>query len=58
MTMTNTKKTILKVVCGLVIAYFAITAIATTGTVVDDKGKPINGAHVVAYWNGNAGLFV
>jgi hypothetical protein len=56
--MTNTKKTILKVVCGLVIAYFAITAIATTGTVVDDKGKPINGAHVVAYWNGNAGLFV
>jgi hypothetical protein len=56
--MTNTKKTILKIVGGLVIAYFAITAIASTGTVVDDKGKPIKGAHIVAYWNGNAGFFV
>jgi hypothetical protein len=56
--MTNTKKTILKILGGLVIAYFAITAIASTGTVVDDKGKPIKGAQIIAYWNGNAGFFV
>jgi hypothetical protein len=56
--MTNTKKTILKIVGGLVIAYFAITAIASTGTVVDDKGKPIKGAHVIAYWNGDTGIAV
>lgn len=58
MTMTNTKKTILKVLGGLLIAYFAVTAIASTGTVVDDKGKPIKGAHVIATWSGNVGLFV
>jgi hypothetical protein len=56
--MTNTKKTILRIVGGLVIAYFAITAIASTGAVVDDKGKPIKGAHVIATWSGNVGLFV
>ncbi len=58
MMMTNTQKTILKIVGGLVITYFAITAIASTGTVIDEKGKPIKGAHIAAYWNGNAGLFV
>jgi hypothetical protein len=58
MTMTNTKKTILKIIGGLAIAYFAITAIASTGTVVDDKGKPIKGAHVIAYWNGDTGIAV
>jgi hypothetical protein len=56
--MTNTKKTILKILGGLVIAYFAITAIASTGTVVDDKGKPIKGAFVTAYWNGDTSIAV
>lgn len=52
------KKTLLKVLGGLVLTYFAITVIASEGIVVDELGKPIKGAHVITYWQGNAGLIV
>jgi hypothetical protein len=52
------KNTLLKVLGGLVLTYFAITVIASEGIVVDELGKPIKGAHVITYWQGNAGLFV
>ena len=47
-----------KIICGLVIAYFALTVIASEGIVVDEQGKPIKGAHVLIVWQGNAGLIV
>jgi hypothetical protein len=52
------KNTLLKVLGGLVLTYFAITVIASEGIVVDEQGKPIKGAHVITYWHGNAGLIV
>jgi hypothetical protein len=52
MTMTKTRKTILSVLGGLVFVYFALSLFTTEGEVVDDKGKPIKGAVVLATWNG------
>jgi hypothetical protein len=52
------KKTLLKIVGGLVLAYFAITVIASEGIVIDELGKPIKGAHVITYWEGTVDLIV
>jgi hypothetical protein len=52
------KNTLLKVLGGLVLTYFAITVIASEGIVVDEQGKPIKGAHVITYWQGDSGLIV
>ena len=51
-TMSRTKKIILKVLGGFVIAYFAVAVLASEGTVVDEKGKPVKGAYIIAYWSG------
>lgn len=56
--MNNTMKTFLKKLGGLAIACFALAACAADGIVVDENGKPVKGAYVVAYWTANVGIAV
>ena len=57
--MTNKQITWLKILGGLTLAYVALSVIASEGTVIDQTtGKPIGGAFVIAYWNGNTGWVV
>ena len=57
--MTNKQITWLKILGGLTLAYVALSVIASEGTVIDQTtGKPIAGAFVIAYWNGNTGWVV
>ncbi len=57
--MTHKQKTWLKSIGGVLLAYFALTVIASEGTVIDQTtGKPIAGAFVIAYWIGNTGFIV
>jgi hypothetical protein len=55
--MTSKQKTWLKILGGLILAYIALSVIASEGTVVDQTtGKPIAGAAIVAFWIGNVGV--
>lgn len=57
--MTHKQKTWLKAIGGALLAYFALTVIASEGTIIDQTtGKPIAGAFVIAYWNGNVNSVV
>lgn len=57
--MTRKQKTCLTVVTGILLAYFALTVVASEGTVTDQvTGKPIVGAFVIVYWNANTGWVV
>lgn len=56
--MTKTMKTFVKKSVGLAIACFALAACAADGIVVDENGKPVKGAYIVAYWTANVGIAV
>jgi len=56
--MTKKKRWLLNIVAGLTITYVTMSVWASKGIVVDEAGKPIKGAVILAYWTGDTGWVV